>query len=103
MFTTPTKHTTPGKDTVYLNSKQKKNLIKLLNKPVNAKSLSIYPDEILKMVQTNWQLLIFIHNLECEITIEDMINHLDLNEPIPHLPNNLIRLTIPMPDYSLLP
>lgn len=93
-----------GKNVVTLNHKQKKKMIELLNKQLDENDKLDIDYRLHGIIRTGWQLLIYQYNIFCGagITVEDMLSHLDMNEPKKNLPKNMIRLSLPMPDYNLL-
>lgn len=90
-----------GKTTVRLSSPERKLLIKVLSKPVKPKQLLGISDDIIKLIDSGWKLMIYFYNKHCKFSDEDILEYANAEKE--DIPKNMIRLSLPMPDYSLLP
>ena len=101
-FTSPeyiTTHKDP-KRLWYLSSGEKKVLMNLLTSPLTGKQISKIPSEFRPYVTNGWQYLIYNYNIDCGVDPQLMLKFINnINESVP---TNLVRLTIPIPNYMTL-
>lgn len=90
-----------GKKPIRLSSKQKDKLIGLLNKPPKQEKLNKIQNGFIKSIITsNWILMIYQFNRLIHIDENTMENCIMNNYK--NIPKNMIRLDLPMPDYTKL-
>lgn len=89
-----------------LESYQKKEMIKVLQSNISKSHYNALPVELRDIVTTEWGYLIYRYNADCDVPPQDMLDHLDLNEKFEDIDERirtkLVRLTLPMPDYTKL-
>ena len=90
-----------GKRPIRLSSKQKDKLIALLNKPPRPEKLNKIQNKFIKsMITNNWILMIYQFNRLIHID-ENTMEKCIMNN-YKNIPKNMIRLDLPMPDYTKL-
>lgn len=88
-----------GKPSVKLTREEKKDMVKLLQKPATQEMKSqVENDELREKINTGWDYLKYMHNIHNGFTDEDMLGKTNLGKD----KVNLLDIDTPMPDYSEL-
>lgn len=91
-----------GQKNITLEPKEKTELMDLLRSKVNfkPKDMDEIDPRIIPMITTNWQMLIYKFNKHANFTDNEILAVIENNYK--NKPDNMIRLDLPMPDYSQL-
>lgn len=93
-------HVNHGKATAELSRDEKKDMVKLLQKPATEDMKNqVESDELKEKINTGWDYLKYMHNIHNGFTDEDMLGKTNLGSD----KVNLLDIDTPMPDYSDLP
>lgn len=89
--------------TKVLKKGQKDDLIAALQSPISDRHFNNLPKEFKEVIETEWQYLIYMYNIDCHVNTKLLLDHLDIEEPFSELPDDkMVRLNLPIPDYTKL-
>ena len=99
------KHKDPnGKQPIFLNNKQKSQLIDAFNKKITTKTKSQIGNEQLSMlITTGWGYLLYRHNIRLGHSSKFILDNFYKMPYDESLPLNFVSMQTEMPDYTKLP